>query len=699
MLKIQWISVGYENTSWPGCCKFSGMSRRHGRRLPKGTAPTGTMRRSDLSVNTMGSMSRPTPGRHRPGDRRVAGFPALRAGARAGVFASILALGAFLSGCGNSVTPLDGGGTTPTGPLPKAHIQLLPPSSSACGSATVAASSLLVLAGDTVSFDPSDSEGNLVKYVWDFRYDGLTLTSDFLSSTPDQATTSYPFPGTFTVALEVTDEDGNTDLTTFKVFVGDAGATLQLIPSALDFGTPKVGETVPSQVYVFNSGIDPVNVIGVESDRPEVIPGTLPAILPVNCAEAVPIPVDFQSFRTDTLTGDIRVHVDGLSDLVLGYTGTAQSGFARVGPMNVARSFHTATRLADGRVLIVGGQDATGRPLDSVEIYDPDTRTFLPGPSLSDVSVPEPGVPVIGPRSHHTATLLADGKVLVAGGDYYDATLGVTRVHGTGVVYDPARGLNGEWIFNFRLADPRTQHTAVRVVTATGQERVLLIGGKEDASAADPLATVEVLAGNGGFVGTGNLSEPRLLHASVALDDHRVLIAGGIGPNSNGAADGAEIFDLDTFGSTVVPMAVPTYDLTLNRVDTGAGNTSFLAVGGGQTTLVAVGSVRAYNPTAFTLQVGRLADARRRHAAVDLGDGRGLLVVGGIGPTNGPVAGAEIVSAGGQAVSPVDDAPAVRRSAGHRATLLEDGTVLITGGVAPSLGLAVNTAELYVPEP
>jgi len=650
---------------------------------------SGTMRRSDLPIETERSKALPGPRRGRAGARLRAGFLA------------VLALGAvgLLAGCGDKTTPLDGGGNPPAADLPKAHIQPIP--AGGIPSGTVSASTLLALAGDTLYFDPGASApmANLVKFVWDFRYDGKTLTSDFFSNTPDVATTAYAFPGTYTIALEVTDLDGNTDMTTFKVFVGDPGATLQLIPSSLDFGTPKVGDTVPSEVYVFNSGTQSVNLTGVTSDRPEVIPGTLPAILPVGAAEAVPIPVDFLSFTTDTLAGDILVHVDGLPDMVLGYTGTARSGFARVGLMNVARKFHTATRLPDGRVLIVGGEDSANRVLDSVEIYDPDTRTFLPGPSLSDVAEPEPGVPVIGPRSHHTATLMADGTVLVAGGDYVDGTTGNVRVHGTGVVFDPVRD---EWTYNFRLANPRTQHTAVRVVIAGGEERVLLIGGKDDPEALEGLDTVEVLHGSGAFVGTGILEEPRLLHAAVALDNHRVLIAGGrgqVGGAPNGAADGAEIFDLDTFASTFVPMPVPAYEPTLTRVDLGTGSSTVLSAGGGQLTLGAVASVQSFTPDTFTVRLGRLTAPRRRHVAVDLGGGRGLLVVGGIGPTNQALDRAEIVAPDGSAVTPLDERLAVPRGSGHRATLLEDGSVLVTGGVAPGLGGAVNTAELYVPAP
>jgi hypothetical protein len=73
------------------------------------------------------------------------------------------------------------------------------------------------------------------------------------------------------------------------------------------------------------------------------------------------------------------------------------------GSLNVARAFHTATTLPDGRVLVVGGQNAGG-VLDSVEIYDPATGKWT---ILGTMSTP---------RVNHTATLMKNGKVMVAGG-------------------------------------------------------------------------------------------------------------------------------------------------------------------------------------------------------------------------------------------------------------------------------------------
>ena len=61
---------------------------------------------------------------------------------------------------------------------------------------------------------------------------------------------------------------------------------------------------------------------------------------------------------------------------------TAAGGPVQFVSLANARRNHTATLLADGRVLIAGGFDAGGAPLTSTEIYDPKTRSIAPGPNL-----------------------------------------------------------------------------------------------------------------------------------------------------------------------------------------------------------------------------------------------------------------------------------------------------------------------------
>jgi hypothetical protein len=100
--------------------------------------------------------------------------------------------------------------------------------------------------------------------------------------------------------------------------------------------------------------------------------------------------------------------------------------------MTSSRTYHTATLLADGRVLVAGGGgDYTNREFQaSAEIYDPQTGTFRATGSMAEA------------RTYHQANLLADGRVLITGGfgdlaplasaELYDPTAGIFSPAGTG---------------------------------------------------------------------------------------------------------------------------------------------------------------------------------------------------------------------------------------------------------------------------
>ena len=100
--------------------------------------------------------------------------------------------------------------------------------------------------------------------------------------------------------------------------------------------------------------------------------------------------------------GETSLQLPRLIELVDPRTGVSQAA----GELAVKRSAHTATRLADGRVLITGGYASGARGVhDSAELWDPATRRAILLPAN-----------MVSPRAAHTATLLADGRVLIVGG-------------------------------------------------------------------------------------------------------------------------------------------------------------------------------------------------------------------------------------------------------------------------------------------
>jgi N-acetylneuraminic acid mutarotase len=184
-------------------------------------------------------------------------------------------------------------------------------------------------------------------------------------------------------------------------------------------------------------------------------------------------------------------------------------------PMNAARAWHSATLLADGTVLVTGGGGSTGPTvLASAEIYDPVTATWTSVQPMADA------------RMEHTATRLNDGTVLVAGG---------RRANGASVPlaarYDPD---SRTWSSAGRMITGRNGHVA----TSLGDGRVLVAGG---ASEIGRLASAEVYdRSTNTWTSVGSMAEPRTMATATLLEDGTVLVVGGI--TGIGVSASAEVY-------------------------------------------------------------------------------------------------------------------------------------------------------------
>ncbi len=182
-----------------------------------------------------------------------------------------------------------------------------------------------------------------------------------------------------------------------------------------------------------------------------------------------------------------------------------------------ARESARATSLPNGNVLVTGGLDGNGAPLGSAELYSAGvfgTQTF----------------PMRSPRLHHTATLLPSGQVLLSGGSDGFTRLASAEVYTGGSSNSSFLPISGT------LATAREQHTAT--VLASG--KLLLAGGTDGTS---PVGSAEIFdPASQTFVPAGTLITARFAAGATLLETGKVLIAGGTGASSTALAS-AELFD------------------------------------------------------------------------------------------------------------------------------------------------------------
>ncbi len=303
----------------------------------------------------------------------------------------------------------------------------------------------------------------------------------------------------------------------------------------------------------------------------------------------------------------------------------AAGSFADAGKLAQARRGHTATALADGRVLVAGGEDAN--ILGSAELFDPAKPA---GSAWSATPA------MLAPTSEHQAVRLQSGQVLLAGG-----RAGSGDSLNTLQLYDPA---SGSWKLN---ADPLKQSRRCHTLTLLKNGKVLIAGGVKGSGwetvwlqsleVYDPATgTTKLLA--------GSMHMGRCGHTASLLLDGRVLIAGGFCGSGS---------------SCPKPFVDDLYDPAKDQV----------------TPVVHPG------------------DFPSSHVAAALLDGRVLVAGGGLG---GATASAFLYDPAQSAW--ISAPPLAEKRFLGRAELLPDGSVLVVGGlVSETPYLRANTAERFFP--
>jgi|GEM_PF-6301847 len=308
--------------------------------------------------------------------------------------------------------------------------------------------------------------------------------------------------------------------------------------------------------------------------------------------------------------------------------------------MSTSRSFHTATLLANGKVLVTGGKES--KNLATAELYNPITGTWNTTGSMSRA------------RSGHTATLLSSGNVLVVGGN-------------TAELYNPA---TGTWSDTAPMGVDHSFHTA----TLLANGKVLVAGGNShsaDAELYDPATGTWSSAGKMNTIRGDS-------QTATLLDNGKVLIEGG-------NTYGGDLYDPATNGW------IPTGSMRMDHsfhTATLLTNGKVLVVGGWDRT----GSFIAdelYDPAINVwVNAGAMSTPRGFHTATQLVSGK-VLVVGGAFSNNGSsesLASTELYDPTTSAWNTTGAMSTARQH--HTATLLSNGKVLVVGG-----GFA--TAELY----
>ena len=375
----------------------------------------------------------------------------------------------------------------------------------------------------TATFTPGQVSGKTFAYASSTGSTGtLVCNADGTWSTTIGAST---FSGTWSVSdgklVCVTTSGGNHTLTYTALVSDDAKAihtsVVEVNPS--DPANPATYTATLTAVYTISGKVSQSNTgmagVTVDLEGDQTLTATTDAggnyrfTVPAGEYRVTPSQVNTTFAPLDNSFEVIGANIGAVDFASVPATaGPHLNTWIQTGSLIYPRYYHAATLLKDGKVLVTGGEydyENWSKARGSAEIYDHATGKWAQTGSL------------IYKRSKHTATSLQDGKVLVAGGQEYDWLFPSTRA--SAELYDP---VTGKWTQTGSLKYDRYGHTA----TLLQDGRVLVAGGADQISSN---ASAEIYdPKTGKWTQTGSLNYARYFHTATLLQDGKVLVAGGM---------------------------------------------------------------------------------------------------------------------------------------------------------------------------
>ena len=351
----------------------------------------------------------------------------------------------------------------------------------------------------------------------------------------------------------------------------------------------------------------------------------------------------------------------------------ASGTWASTGNMRSARDGHTATLLVNGKVLVAGGTN-NGVALTSAELYNGATGTWASTGSMHVA------------RTLARAILLSNGSALVVGGCINDCLSATTR---SAELYNPSSG-------TFTATGPMIQARAEFGVALLANGQVLVVGGCTAYDANGCLAVTgkaEIYnPATGTWKATGALRGARHAMNATRLASGKVLVAGGATASMD-AINSSEIYDPAT-GIWTLGLKMVTARSDYASIMLGTGKILFM--GGENINGVSIKNAELYNPSTGTFTAtGNMTATREEHTAVLLANGN-VLVSGGNKKTlttQTPLASAELYNPATGSWTATGSMSSAR--AGHTSTVLTSGHVVNAGG-SDALN-ELDSAEQYTP--